>query len=91
MGKESACKARDPSSIPGLGRSPGEGKGYLLQYSWASWVAQTVKNLPAVQETLDQCLSWEDPWRRERQPTPIFLPGKFQLQATVHQLTESWT
>ena len=33
VGKESACNAEDPSSIPGLGRSPGEGKGYPLQYS----------------------------------------------------------
>ena len=32
-GKESACNARDPSSIPGSGRSPGEGNGYPLQYS----------------------------------------------------------
>ena len=32
-GKESACNAEDPSSIPGLGRSPGEGNGYPLQYS----------------------------------------------------------
>ena len=32
-GKESTCNAADPSSIPGLGRSPGEGKGYPLQYS----------------------------------------------------------
>ena len=36
-----ACNARDPSSIPGSGASPGEGIGYLLQYSWASLVAQT--------------------------------------------------
>ena len=48
--KESACNAGDPGSIPGLGRSPGEGIGYLLQYSWASLVAQLVENLPAVQE-----------------------------------------
>ena len=33
VGKESACNAGDPGSIPGLGRSPGDGKGYLLQYS----------------------------------------------------------
>ena len=33
VGKESASNARDPGSIPGLGRSPGEGKGYPLQYS----------------------------------------------------------
>ena len=34
-GKESACNAGDPGSIPGLGRSAGEGLGYPLQYSWA--------------------------------------------------------
>ena len=33
VGKESACNARDPGSIPGLGRSPGEGNGNPLQYS----------------------------------------------------------
>ena len=38
-GKESACNAGDPGSIPGLGRSAGEGIGYPLQYSWASLVA----------------------------------------------------
>ena len=38
--------------IPGTGRSPGEGIGYPFQYSWASLVAQIVKNLPAMQETL---------------------------------------
>ena len=51
VGKESACNAGDPSSIPGLGRSTGEGIGYSLQYSWASLVAQLVKNLPVMQET----------------------------------------
>ena len=35
-GKESSCNAGDPSSIPGSGRSPGEGRNYPLQYSWAS-------------------------------------------------------
>ena len=49
--KESACNARDPSSIPGSGRSPGERIGYSLQYSWASQVVQMVKDLPEVQET----------------------------------------
>ena len=48
VGKESACNAGDPSLIPGLGRPPGEGIGYPLQYSWASLVAQMVKNLPAL-------------------------------------------
>ena len=51
VGKESTCNAGDPSSIPGLGRFPGEGIGYPLQY-WASLVAQLAKNPPAMWETL---------------------------------------
>ena len=47
--------------IPGLGRSAGEGIGYPLQYSWASFVAQLVKNLPAVRETWVRSLGWEVP------------------------------
>ena len=50
-GKESTCYAGDPSSIPGSGRSPGEGIHYPLQYSWASLVVQMVKNPPAMRET----------------------------------------
>ena len=60
-GKEYVCNAGDPSSIPGLGISPGEGIGYLLQYSWASLVAQSVKNLPAMREAWVQSLGWENP------------------------------
>ena len=41
----------DPGSIPGSGRSPGEGLGYPLWFSWASLVAQLVKNPPAMSET----------------------------------------
>ena len=76
--KVSACNAGDPSSIPGLERSPGEGIGDSLQYSWASLVAQMVKNLPAMQETWVRFLSqekkmathssvlaWESPWTEE--------------------------
>ena len=59
--KESSHNAGDPSSIPGLGRSAGEGIGYPLQYSWASLVAQLVKNPPAMWKTRVQSLSWEDP------------------------------
>ena len=51
VGKESTCNARDPGSIPGSGRSAGEGIGYPLQYSWASLVAQLVKNPPVMWET----------------------------------------
>ena len=61
VGRESACSAGDPSSIPGLGRSAGEGIGYPLQYSWASLVAQSVKNPPAMPETWVQSLGWDDP------------------------------
>ena len=51
VGKESACNAGDPSLIPGSGRSTGEGMGNPLQYSWASLVAQLIKNPPAMRET----------------------------------------
>ena len=61
VGRESAYNAGDPSSIPGLGRSAGEGIGYPLQYSWASLVAQRVKNPPAMPETWVRSLGWDDP------------------------------
>ena len=61
VGEESACNAGDPGLIPGSGRSIGEGIGYPLQYSWASLVAQLVKNLPAMWKTWVQSLGWEDP------------------------------
>ena len=51
VGKESTFNAGDRGLIPGWGRSPGEGIGYSLQDSWASLVAQLVKNLPAMWET----------------------------------------
>ena len=60
-GKESACNAGDPDSIPGSERSAGEGMGYSLQYSLASLVAQLVKNLPTMWETWVRSLGWEDP------------------------------
>ena len=47
--------------IPGSRRSPGEGIGYPLQYSWASLVAQSVKNPPAMHEIWIRSLGWEDP------------------------------
>ena len=61
VGKESTCNAGDPSLIPGSGRSPGEGIGYPLQYSWVSPMAQLVKNPPAMWETWIWYLGWEDP------------------------------
>ena len=64
--KESTHNARDSGSIPGSGSSPEEGIGYPLQYSWASFVAQLAKNLPAMQETCIRSLGWEDPLEKEK-------------------------
>ena len=61
VGKESSCNAGDPGLIPGSGRSAGEEIGYPLYYTWASLLAQLVKNLPAMQETWVRSLGWEDP------------------------------
>ena len=61
VGKESTCNAGDPSSIPGLGKSAGEGIGYPFQYSWASLVPQLVKNPPEMWEIWVRSLGWEDP------------------------------
>ena len=93
-GKESPCNAGDPGSIPGSESPPAEGIGYPLQYSWASLVAQLVKNLPAAWET------WvgKIPWRRAWQPTQIFFPGEFlgawdrgAWRTIVHGVTKSQT
>ena len=66
VGKESASNAGDPGSIPRSGRFPGEVIGYPLQYSWASLVAQLVKNSPAMQqEAWVWSLGWEDPLEKE--------------------------
>ena len=83
-GKEAACNAGDSGLIPGSGRSAGEGIGYPLQYSWASLVAQLVKNPPAVQETWVRSLGWQIPWRRERLSSPVSWPGEF------HELYSPW-
>ena len=61
VGKESTCNAGDPGLIPGSRRSSGEGIGYPLQYSWASLMAQLVKNSLAMWETWVRSLGWEDP------------------------------
>ena len=75
-GKEFTCNAGDPGSIPGLGRFPGEGIGYPLQYSWASLVAQLVKNPPAVRETWVWSLGWEDPLEKGKATHSVFWPGE---------------
>ena len=58
--------AGDPGSIPRSGRSSGEGIGYPFQSSWTSLVAQLVKNLTAMWETLVRSLGWEDPLEKEK-------------------------
>ena len=96
-GKESTCSAGDPGLIPGLGRSPGEGIGYPLQYSWASLVAQTVKNLPSMQETWIQSLGWEDPLEEGMATHSSILVWKIQRslegygpQACKELVTTEW-
>ena len=97
-GKESAYNAGDPGSIPGSGRSPGKQRGYPLQYSWASLVAQMVKNLPTMQDTWVQSLGQEDPpeedmathssilaWRIPWTEEPVRLQS-MELQRVGHDL-----
>ena len=84
VGKESACNAGDPSSIPGSGRSPGEGIGYPLQYSSASLVAQKGKNPPAILETWVQSMGLEDPPEKGKAAHSSILAGEF------HGLCNPW-
>ena len=77
VGKESACNAGDPGLIPGSGRSSGEGIGYPLQCSWASLMAQLIKNLPVMWETWFRFLGWEYPLEKGKATTPVFWPGEF--------------
>ena len=63
----------DLGLIPGLGRSPEEGKGYPLQYSWASLVAQLVKNLPAMQEARVRSWDGDDLLEKEMATHPSIL------------------
>ena len=64
VGKDSTCNVGDPGLIPASGRTPGEGIGYPLQFSWASLVAQLAKNPPAMQETWVRSLGWEHPMEK---------------------------
>ena len=93
--KESSYNAGDASSIPGLGRSTGEGIGYPL-LSWASMVAQMVKNLPAMWQTWDQSLVWEDPLEEGMATPSSILAWRIPMdrgarRATAHGVTKSST
>ena len=81
VGKEFACKTGDPGSIPGSGRSPGEGMGYPLQYSWASLMTQLVKNPLAKWETWVRSLGWED--LLEKQTATLFRILAWRIPQTV--------
>ena len=74
--------------IPGWGRSAGEGIGYLLQYSWASLVAQLVKDPPAMQEMWVQSLGWEDPLEKGKATHSSILPWRIPW---THRVTNSQT
>ena len=82
--------------IPGLGRSPEEGTGYPLQYSWASLVAQLVKNLPTMRETWIPSLHWEDPLEESMATHSSILAWRIPMDrgawsAIVHGVAKSWT
>ena len=87
VGKESACNAGDPSLIPGSGISDGEGIGYPLHYSWASLVAQLVKNQPAMWETWVRSLGWKDPLEKGKDTQSSILAWRipWTIQSTGSQ------
>ena len=74
--------------IPGSGRSPREGIGYPLQCSWASLVAQLVKNLPAVRETWVRSLGWKDPLEKGKATHSSIVAWRIPLD---YRVTKSWT
>ena len=89
--KESACNTGDPSLIPGSARSTGKGIGYPLQYSWASLVAQLVKNPPAMWETLVWSLGLGRSLR-EGKDYPLQYSGlENSMHCIVHRVVESDT
>ena len=102
-GQETACNTGDPGSISESGRSSGEEIGYPLQYSWASLVAQTVKNPHAMRDTWVQSLGWEDPLEEGKDPLEEGMAthssilawripmDKGAWQAAVHVVTKSQT
>ena len=91
IGKESVYNTGDPGLIPGLGRSPGEGIGYPLHYSWASLVARLVKNPPAMWKTWVWILGWEDS-PGERKGYPFQYSGlQNSMNCIVHGVAKRWT
>ena len=93
-GRESTCNAADPGLIPGSGRSSGEGIGYPLQYSWASLVAQMVKN--QLWETWVLSLIWKNPLEAGMATQSSIFAWRIPMdrgiwKAIVHRVTKGWT
>ena len=88
--KESVCSAGDCSSTPGSGRSTGEGISYPLQYSWASLVAQLLKNPLAMGETGLRSLGWEDPLEKGTPTHSSILAWRIPW-TIIHGIAKSWT
>ena len=89
--RESTCNSGDHSSIPGSGRFTGERIGYSLQYSWASLVAQLVKNLPAMREIRVWSLGWEDMLEKGKATQLQYSGLENSMDYIVHGVAESWT
>ena len=87
--KECACNAGDSGLIPGSGRSAGEGIGYPLQYSWASLVAQLIKNLPAMWKIWVQSLGWEDPLEKGMSYPHQYYGLQNSMDCIVHEVRKS--
>ena len=90
VGKESACNAGDPGSTPGPGRSSEEGINHTFLYSWASLVAQLVKNSPAMRETWVGSLGWEDSLEKGKATTHSSILA-WRIPCIVHGVTKSQT
>ena len=91
VGKESACNAEEASSIPGSGRSAGEGIGYPLQYSWASLAAQLGKESACNAGDLGLVPGLgRSPG--EGKGYPLQYSGlENSMDSIVHRVTKSWT
>ena len=89
--KDSTCNAGNLGSIPGSGKSAGEGIGYPLQYSWASLVVQLVKNPPAMWEIWVRSLGWER-FPGEGKGYLLQYSGlENSMDCIVHEVAKSWT
>ena len=91
VGEESSFIVGDLGSIPGLGRSAGEGIGSPLQYSWAFLVAQqAIKNPPAMWEAWVRSLGWKDPLEKGT-ATPSSILA-WRIPWTVYpSVVKNWT